>query len=473
MTAGLRLQLHAPDAVDAGFPRPYRPAGGAGTDHVFKILVTGPFAAGKTSLIQSVSQSPVVSTDVATSGDESTVKMLTTVALDFGTFRIEGGGEGPDEPAEGVQLLLFGTPGQERFWFMTDVLKGDVDVTVFVVDAEAEHTHVEAGAAMRALLKDLRVPLVVAVNRCDDADPRRARPLTRRPVVRARRPVPADRPREWSRRRDRGTADASRVDGAAGGGLALRRTAAGGCAVTFAAPTPDLLRFAVAWPLPPWTSVGPVTRPLPPPPRDAVPSPGPAVWLPFDPPPVVDLIVGREVTDAFELIWPTGEIDEQFLGGPLSDMPQPGARSHGRATETWPDNGQVPDDVVLAIQRTIAAIGSDPAAIEAPPPVAAPARPGDRCRAAAISISTDDGLDRGAVAAGADRRTTFGAQAADQRVAASLSQPWRRAAKNWTSSEPHSSARTPAVLGTRWFSTAPSSRSKQLPAAPALGSVAP
>ena len=170
MTAGLRLQLHAPDAVDAGFPRPYRPAGGPGTDHVFKILVTGPFAAGKTSLIQSVSQSPVVSTDVATSGDESTVKMLTTVALDFGTFRIEGGSEGPDEPAEGVQLLLFGTPGQERFWFMTDVLKGDVDVTVFVVDAEAEHTHVEAGAAMRALLKDLRVPLVVAVNRCDDAD---------------------------------------------------------------------------------------------------------------------------------------------------------------------------------------------------------------------------------------------------------------------------------------------------------------
>jgi signal recognition particle receptor subunit beta len=52
---------------------------------------------------------------------------------------------------------------------MTDVLKGDVDVTVFVVDAAAEHTHVEAGAAMRALLKDLRVPLVVAVNRCDDA----------------------------------------------------------------------------------------------------------------------------------------------------------------------------------------------------------------------------------------------------------------------------------------------------------------
>jgi uncharacterized protein len=170
MTAGLQLRMHASEGVELGFAQPYRPAGGAGTDHVFKILVTGPFAAGKTSLIQSVSQSPVVSTDVATSGDESIVKALTTVALDFGTFRIEGGDDGTCEAVEAVQLLLFGTPGQERFWFMTDVLKGDVDVVVFVVDAEAEHTHADAGAAMRALLKDLRVPLVVAVNRCDDAD---------------------------------------------------------------------------------------------------------------------------------------------------------------------------------------------------------------------------------------------------------------------------------------------------------------
>jgi uncharacterized protein len=127
--------------------------------HVFKILVTGPYAAGKTSLIQSVSQTPVVATDVTTSGAEAAVKAATTVAMDFGTFALEG---------DDVHLLLFGTPGQERFWFMTEVMKGEVDVITFVVDAEAEHTHAEAGATMRMLLKDLRVPLVVAVNRCDD-----------------------------------------------------------------------------------------------------------------------------------------------------------------------------------------------------------------------------------------------------------------------------------------------------------------
>ena len=129
------------------------------TEHVFKLLVTGPFAAGKTSLIQSVSHTPVVETDVDTSGGEATIKARTTVAMDFGTYAVDDGA---------IRLLLFGTPGQRRFWFMTDILKGDVDVVIYVIDAEAIHTHAEAGEAMRALLKDLRVPLVVAVNRCED-----------------------------------------------------------------------------------------------------------------------------------------------------------------------------------------------------------------------------------------------------------------------------------------------------------------
>ena len=131
----------------------------ARTEHVFKLLITGPFAAGKTSLIQAVSQTPVVETDVDTTGAEASVKQRTTVAMDFGTYAIEHGD---------VRLLLFGTPGQRRFWFMTDIMKGDVDAVIYVVDADAPHTHADAGDAMRALLRDLRVPLVVAVNRCDD-----------------------------------------------------------------------------------------------------------------------------------------------------------------------------------------------------------------------------------------------------------------------------------------------------------------
>ena len=42
---------------------------GQRTDHVVKLLVTGPFNAGKTTLIAAISQTPVVDTDVATTGD--------------------------------------------------------------------------------------------------------------------------------------------------------------------------------------------------------------------------------------------------------------------------------------------------------------------------------------------------------------------------------------------------------------------
>ena len=132
-------------------------------EHVFKLLVTGPYAAGKTSLISAVSHTPVVETDVETSGAEANIKGRTTVAMDFGTYALH------DEAGDGdVRLLMFGTPGQPRFRFMTDIMKGSVDAVIFVIDSEADDTHVEAGAAMRALLADIRVPVVVAVNRSDD-----------------------------------------------------------------------------------------------------------------------------------------------------------------------------------------------------------------------------------------------------------------------------------------------------------------
>lgn len=142
----------------------------ARADHVVKLLVTGPFAAGKTTLIGAISQTPVVDTDVATTGDEAGVKDRTTVAMDYGTYRVE------DDEGR-VDLLLFGTPGQSRFAFMTDVMKGDVDAVISIVDATDERSHPGAGLAMRALLHDLHTPLVVAVNRCDD--PRRAELVAR------------------------------------------------------------------------------------------------------------------------------------------------------------------------------------------------------------------------------------------------------------------------------------------------------
>jgi small GTP-binding protein len=135
----------------------------ARADHVVKLLVTGPFAAGKTTLIGSISETPVVDTDVATTGDEAGVKARTTVAMDFGTYHVA------DDQGR-IDLLLFGTPGQARFQFMTDIMKNEVDAVISVVDGSDTSTHESAGSAMRALQRDLHAPLVVAVNRCDDPD---------------------------------------------------------------------------------------------------------------------------------------------------------------------------------------------------------------------------------------------------------------------------------------------------------------
>ena len=78
-----------------------------------KMVVTGPFSAGKTEFIQSVSEIDVVSTErKISSSAERSVKEATTVAMDFGRITVD----------EDLVLYLFGTPGQDRFWFMWDEL---------------------------------------------------------------------------------------------------------------------------------------------------------------------------------------------------------------------------------------------------------------------------------------------------------------------------------------------------------------
>src|SRR3984893_2478721 len=85
-----------------------------------KILIAGGFGVGKTTLVGAISEVRPLSTEEVlsdrsigvddTSGADR--KTTTTVAMDFGriTFRTD------------LTLYLFGTPGQERFWFMWDEL---------------------------------------------------------------------------------------------------------------------------------------------------------------------------------------------------------------------------------------------------------------------------------------------------------------------------------------------------------------
>ncbi len=88
-----------------------------------KILFTGPVGAGKTTAIASISDIPVVQTEAKASDDVAMRKANTTVAMDYGTLDLEGA----------VKVHLYGTPGQERFSFMWDILAmGSLGLVVLV-----------------------------------------------------------------------------------------------------------------------------------------------------------------------------------------------------------------------------------------------------------------------------------------------------------------------------------------------------
>lgn len=77
-----------------------------------KIIFTGPVGAGKTTAIASISDIPVVATEAKATDDVIQRKANTTVAMDYGILNLEGG----------AKVHLYGTPGQERFSFMWDIL---------------------------------------------------------------------------------------------------------------------------------------------------------------------------------------------------------------------------------------------------------------------------------------------------------------------------------------------------------------
>lgn len=132
-----------------------------GDAQVFKIVVTGPFSAGKTTMISAISEIPVVLTEVPTTdSSEVVVKGTTTVSMDFGKYTVPG--ELP------VELLMFGTPGQERFRFMWDVLARGSDGNLLVVDGTEPRTWGDAEAIARHFRRVTSAPLVVGANRIDD-----------------------------------------------------------------------------------------------------------------------------------------------------------------------------------------------------------------------------------------------------------------------------------------------------------------
>lgn len=125
-----------------------------------KVVVTGPFNAGKTTFIKAVSEITVLSTERHVSDTSGEGAGETTVAMDFGRITI----------SDDVVLYLFGTPGQERFSFMWETLAEGMLGFVLVVDSRSDES-MEAAASMIEFFTNMSdVPFVVAANKVSDND---------------------------------------------------------------------------------------------------------------------------------------------------------------------------------------------------------------------------------------------------------------------------------------------------------------
>jgi len=128
--------------------------------HIVKMVVTGPFNAGKTMFIQTVSEIDVVNTEQNITSDTEKVKAQTTVAMDFGRITVD------DE----LMLYLFGTPGQKRFDFMWEILSEGMLGFIVMIDSTSPETFREARRILETFRSYAPTPYIVAANKQDMED---------------------------------------------------------------------------------------------------------------------------------------------------------------------------------------------------------------------------------------------------------------------------------------------------------------
>ncbi|MEV5357658.1 ATP/GTP-binding protein [Streptomyces sp. NPDC093516] len=144
-----------------GFDGPGEAAAG-GTRSV-KVMIAGGFGTGKTTMVRSVSDiKPLTTEETLTEATADVDRLIgvsgktrTTVSLDFGKIGLN----------DSLVLYLFGTPGQERFWFLWNGLfKGALGAIVLVDTRRLE-------SSFRAIeeMERQEVPFVVALNMFPDS----------------------------------------------------------------------------------------------------------------------------------------------------------------------------------------------------------------------------------------------------------------------------------------------------------------
>ena len=94
-----------------------------------KIIFTGPVGVGKTTAIAAISDEALVQTDASASDMTLDRKRNTTVAMDYGAISLD----------EDTKVHLYGTPGQERFNFMWEILsQGSMGLVLLLDNARTK-----------------------------------------------------------------------------------------------------------------------------------------------------------------------------------------------------------------------------------------------------------------------------------------------------------------------------------------------